>query len=620
MNRFLYRIDRMLSYGQGRQFLLIMLVVSGVVILFWGISMALGFRFSVDKIIQLVLSPGSFTHSDVPGLAFQIIVNLTGLVLVWSLLISLFSNIVQNRSEAFTQGLVRYRYQHHVLFLGADDMLADTITGQCAGHSSQPIVVLTEQDAAEVRTRLMAQLQDPSLRRRLVVLYGQRTQREQLLSVYAQRAERVFILGEPEEQDHDSKNILCLSLIKKLVTEADDNTVECYFLCHHLSTLRILQLQSSPLPKQLHLTVMNTSENWAQRVLVNGNGYPMLNRHANPSEQDADYVHLVLLGASQMAYSLASTCAHIAHYPNFFSRGVRTRITLVDPEMDTVSHYLRSRYDSLFRLARRAEIYWDQDGERKMHTTTYIPEADYDFLDIEWQFITARPETPELRTLLDQWSRDEQQMLTIAVCSDDMHANLATALYLPDHIATRGIPVLVYQSTNAALAEWTNDFTRYKNIYPFGMREDCYDVTFRSRLEWAKQGNEAYEDNAARLNPARKRKSWNDLKLTLHFSNLYSANYYHSVLCRIDPQYHARLEHQRWLTERLLLGYKAMDKAERVRIEQLPEEQKWKEMERLDPAFEHPNIQPFEELTAESVRKDEIMVQLWNNNTPTSHS
>jgi hypothetical protein len=76
----------------------------------------------------------------------------------------------------------------------------------------------------------------------------------------------------------------------------------------------------------------------------------------------------------------------------------------------------------------------------------------------------------------------------------------------------------------------------------------------------------------------------------------------------VDPQYHARLEHQRWMMERLLLGYKAMNKKERMRIEQLPESQKWVEMEKLEPYFEHPNIQPFEELTEESVRKDEVMV------------
>ena len=604
MNHFLYRIDRLLSQGQGRQIFYMALVVSVLVAFFWGISAAFGLQFTIGQVIQLILAPGEFVEHGDQFLAYQVIVNLVGLVLVSSLLISLLSNIVENRASAFSRGLLRYRFHDHVLFLGADDMLIDTIKGQCNDHAHQPIVVLTEQDAEEVRKRLMAQLDDPFLRRRLVVLYGHRTQREQLLSVYAQQAQRIFILGEPSEADHDSKSILALSLIKDLLT-GGTHTVECYFLCNHLSTLRILQLQTEPLPKTLHLTVMNAPESWAQRVLVNGDGYPSLNRHANPSADDTDYVHLVLLGASQMAYALAFTAAHVAHYPNYITRGLRTCITIVDPNMEIHSEFLRSHYASLFRLSR-------YNG--------HVPEPDDDFLDIEWQFITGRPETPAVRELLEQWSMDEGQMLTIAVCADDMRTNLSTALYLPDSIMSRNIPVLVYQSTNAALAQWTKDFTRYKNIYPFGMQEDCYDRNFQSRLAWAQRANEAYEDNAVRLNPKRVRKHWHDLKLTLQFSNLYSANYYHAVLRHIDPQYHARLEHQRWMTERLLLGYKAMSKAERVRIENLPEEEKWKEMERLDPYFLHPNIQPFEELTEESVRKDEVMVQLWNNNTPTTHS
>ena len=620
MNRFLYRIDRMLSQGQGRQILWMAIVVSVLVALFWGVSAAFGLQFTIGQIIQLILAPGEFVEHGDDYLAYQVIVNLFGLVLVSSLLISLLSNIVENRATAFSRGQLRYRFHNHTLFLGADEMLVDTIVGQCDPQDHQPIVVLTEQDAEEVRKKLMAQLQIPSLRRRLVVLYGHRTQREQLLSVYAQEAQRVFILGEPEEEDHDSKNILSLSLIRDLVAQGE-HTIDCYFLCNHLNTLRILQLQTEPLPSTLHLTVMNTSESWAQRVLINGEGYPSLNRHPVPSADDKEVVHLVLLGISQMAYALAFTAAHVAHYPNFIKQGLRTRITFIDPNMDVHSDFLSSHYASLFRLSHRTHISWQQTPKGKqMIKETYVPKPEDDFLDIEWQFISARPESPQVRELLEQWSKDEQQMLTIAVCSDDMRAALATALYLPDSVMTRQIPVLVYQSTNAALAEWTKDFTRFKNIYPFGMREDCYDKTFQKRILWAQQANDAYEDNAALLNPQRKRKHWHDLKLTLRFSNLYSANYFHTVLRHIDPQYHARLEHQRWMTERLLLGYKAMDKAERMRIEHLPEAEKDKEMARLEPFFEHPNIQPFEELTQESIHKDEVMVQLWSNNIHTTHS
>jgi len=607
MNRFLYRIDRLLSQGQGRQILWLALVVCFLMLLFWGTNALLGYPISLRHLISLMLSPGEFYEDNNFGL--QVIINLIGLVLVSSMLISLLSNMVENRVTAFSKGLVRYRFQDHTLFLGADEMLVDTILGQCDDNSSSPVVVLTEQDAEEVRKRLFAQIQHRSLRSRIVVLYGHRTQEEQLVSVHAQLAKRVFILGEPGEEDHDSKNIQSLSLIKNMA-EQGHRTIECYFLCNHLNTLRILQLQTVPLPAQLHLTVMNAQESWAQRVLVNNEGYPMLNRHEHPSAEDKEYVHLVLLGCSQTAYALAFTAAHVAHYPNFQTHGVRTRITIVDEQMDMHSDFLRSHYASLFKLSRRTHVHWEQQGDsKKMITSPYIPSPDDDFLDIEWQFISARPDTPEVRELMEQWSADEEQMLTVAVCMDDMRSSLATALYLPDSIMTRHIPVLVYQATNSALAQWTKDFTRYTNIYPFGMREDCYDNTFRDRLRWAQEANEAYEDNAARINPQRKRKHWFDLKLTLQFSNLYSANYCYAVLRRTDPKYYARLEHQRWLTERLLLGYKALDKDERIRIEQLPESEKWKEMERLDPWFVHPNIQPFDELTEESVRKDEVMVQ-----------
>ena len=123
MNRFIYRIDRLLSQGQGRQILYMAVVVGALVLLFWCISALFGMSFSVGQIIQLILAPGEFVnHGDV-HLVFQVIVNLIGLVLVSSLLISLLSNIVENRATAFSKGLLRYRFHDHVLFLGAYDML-----------------------------------------------------------------------------------------------------------------------------------------------------------------------------------------------------------------------------------------------------------------------------------------------------------------------------------------------------------------------------------------------------------------------------------------------------------------------------------------------------------------
>lgn len=599
----------MLSAGKGTQILWLALVVAVLFGLFFAINALLEEPLNIYSLLALLLSPGEFREET--HFAFQVIVNLFGLVLVSSMLISILSNIVENRVDDFTRGLVRYKFKDHLLFLGADEMIKDTIEGQFHTDEALPkaVVVLTTQDAAEIRKRLLAEIHDKAICKRLVVLYGDRTQREQLLSVWAQTARRVYILGEPDEPDHDTKNTLCLRELKGLETPT-----ECFMVCDHLSTLRIMQLQTEPLPPTFHLTVTNALEGWAQRMLVNQDGFPKLYRKDSISAHDDEYVHLVLVGATQMAYALAITAAHIAHYPNFLTKQRRTRITFIDNNIEQHRDFLRGHYDSLFRLSRQRYIWQERSGaEVKLHTEEYIPGPDFDFLDIEWEFVSAGVESPAVREMLVRWSKDKQQMLTIAYCLPDIKANLATALYAPDEVMTQQIPLLVYQPTNDALAEWTKEFTRYKNLYPFGMRQDCYDKIFRRRMRWAVEANEAYEDNAAKLNPQRKRKHWHDLKLTLQFSNMYSANYCYAVLRHTDKQYYARLEHQRWMTERLLLGYKAMDKAERIRIEHTPEPERQQLMNECDPYFMHPNIQPFEELTAESVHKDEVMTEYLSN-------
>ena len=594
MRNLRYRLDKAFSAAKGTQILWLAAIVAVLLVIVFACNYLFHIGLDTLDVFALVFSPGEF-RSDGHS-AFQVIVNFFGIVLVSTMFISLLSNAIENRAEAFERGLVRYKFSNHLLFLGADEMLADTIEGQFRAGEELPnaIVILTNQPAVEVRERLMTALQDKQIRKRLVVLFGDRTKREQLLSVYAQNAQRVFILGEPNESDHDTKNTLCLNELRLMAESQTQTVFDCYMVCDSLSTLRIMQLQTEPLPKNLYLTVTNALESWAQRILVNQDGYPKLYRKESISADDKEYVHLVLVGATQMAYTMGITAAHIAHYPNYISQHKRTRITLIDKNVEQHRDFLLSHFESLFRLSRHDD---------------YVPEKDFDFMDLEWQFIAEDIDSIKVRKLLKEWSHDKEQMLTIAYCFDDIKANLNAALYAPDEVMTAQIPLLVYQPTHDALAAWTQKFTRYKNIYPFGMRQDCYDKTSRQRIQWAMAANEAYEDNAAKLNPNRVRKGWHDLKLAIQFSNMYSANYSYAVLRHVDKKYHAELEHQRWLTERLLLGYKAMDKTARTRIEHLPESEKWKEMERLDPYFLHPNIQPFSELTEESIHKDAVMTE-----------
>ena len=368
INKLRYKIDHVLSAGKGTQILWLALIVSILLAIFYLINKTLDTPLNLLSLISLLLSPGEFREDR--HLTFQVIVNLVGLVLVSSMLISLLSNMVENRVDEFTRGVVRYRFKDHLLFLGADEMLKDTIEGQFRAEDKLPkaVVVLTSQDAAEVRKRLMSEIADKSIRKRLIVLYGDRTQKEQLQSVWAQTAQRIFILGEPNEPDHDTKNTLCLRELKNMAT-----AMKCYMACDHLSTLRIMQLQTEPLPANFHLTVSNALEGWAQRVLVNQDGYPRLYRKEQISADDRQYVHLVLIGASQMAYAMAITAAHTAHYPNFLTQGKRTRITFIDPNINAHRDFLRGHFESLFRLSRQQYVWLSNDGAQgTVHTEVAV--------------------------------------------------------------------------------------------------------------------------------------------------------------------------------------------------------------------------------------------------------
>ena len=79
MNRFAYRIDRLLSQGQGRQILYMAIVLTVLVAFFWSLSAMIGLPFTLAEIVRLILAPGDFIQDD-NYLAYQVLVNVVGLV------------------------------------------------------------------------------------------------------------------------------------------------------------------------------------------------------------------------------------------------------------------------------------------------------------------------------------------------------------------------------------------------------------------------------------------------------------------------------------------------------------------------------------------------------------
>ena len=205
---------------------------------------------------------------------------------------------------------------------------------------------------------------------------------------------------------------------------------------------------------------------WAQKVLVcktldhtANYEYLPLEGESGIRKDDEDYVHLVVVGMTRMGTALATQAALMAHYPNFVTKGKRTKITLIDENADKEKNFYIDRYDRLFALSNWSykEMVRSESGADKLETVfTHTPvEHDYlggDFLDVEWEFIQGTVAQLKLQKYIEECAIKSRKM-TIAICKDEPSRCLAAALNLEWRIYENVLQVLVYNRYDDALVE-----------------------------------------------------------------------------------------------------------------------------------------------------------------------
>ena len=155
------KIDGLLSEGRGMQliWLVIILVVSFLV--FWGISEFIfrdGF-FQWQDIVALYLDPGVFAGAGRHDL-FRLFITLFGAFFFAAMLISVVSNIFENISDSYKKGETRYRFENHILILGANHMLIGMLAKlrerfrEDDAYREIHIVIMTTQPVEALRDRL----------------------------------------------------------------------------------------------------------------------------------------------------------------------------------------------------------------------------------------------------------------------------------------------------------------------------------------------------------------------------------------------------------------------------------------------------------------------------------
>ena len=241
------------------------------------------------------------------------------------------------------------------------------------------------------------------------------------------------------------------------------------------------------------------------------------------------------------------------------------------------------------------------------------------FLDVEFEFIKGDIFSKKVQDKISIWAKDmDGQYLSIFLALSDQRQNFVMGMNMPDEVYDNEIPVFIRQDrsdnfvTNLRKKDQKDDDhklpyakvendgslkiekrdARYAKIYPFGMNETAFCADNHS-LKRAKLINYLYDtakydaykfQGILTLDSIPESKiwkeadeKWHNLSVALKWSNLYNSYTFRTKLAslramrglKIDDKTHdfdtlsdyevdaiAKVEHNRWNVEKLLMGYR----------------------------------------------------------------
>ena len=619
LDKILRTVDRAVSGTIGKQLLFFLFIAVVVFILlltastlfFPSQSIEQTFDFKFWNILFNFIEPGGYENIDGFERWLVFITNLSGMVLFAGVLVALLTNTIYQRIDRVKNGEVYYDFSGHVVVIGFDNICKGLVKQLAEQYE---VVLQTSKAAESVRNELFSGINE-KLKTRINVVSGSRVSREDVRKLNINKCKQVFLLGEMDEDAHDSQNIECMEIIGEIAAEADRN-IRCHVLFNDHSTFAAFQQHDIPgIRETIDFVPFNFYDMWAQKIFVENsynNGkvsYKPLDREPI-TEDSQNRVHLVILGMSNMGIALGLQAAQICHFPNFITKGIKTRITFIDKNADRKMNALKRRLRSFFD-----EIdYSYQNFDENIRYSNKTKKKK--FTDIEFEFIKARFEDEEVQRYLEEAALEKTSFLTVAVALSCASTALDGALYLPSAVYDSGASVLVRQEHSHAIVsmllreEEGDVYRKYKNLRPFGMIENSYDLKQADDLlpmmikyTYDNTTNEKiikdFNEDAIRRNWIENWRKTDNIS-ALKASNRYGANIIPVKQRSLDIKegvdlnprqinLAARIEHNRWVTEKLLVGFRAPTPEEAARITK-------EKREYFKAHFIHEDIKAYQEL------------------------
>ncbi len=535
---------------------------------------------------------------------------LLGIFLFNGVLIASLIVWLGNIKEKYRNGLEGYesflKRKDHYVIIGGNDMVIGIIKEifkkQKKGNKAPYILIQTSSDVEEFRRQLFSNLKSDE-QKHIIIQYGNRNSERDIKALCLNKAEEVFILGEESRIDdmesyHDTMNMKCLTLIYENIKNIEyfkkreeDKRLTIRFMFEYQAIFNVFKYSEiGEINERINFKPFYYYDMWAQKVLVceelNKKGnykYLPLEGINGIKKDDDNYVHLVVVGMTRIGTALATQAALIAHYPNYVTKKIRTKITLIDENADKEKDFYIDIYDKLFALSnwQYKEMVRGNDGEDKLETIYTHTPINYehlggDFLDIEWEFIKGNVAQLKLQKYIEECASNPAKM-TIAICEDEPSKCLATALNLDWKIYEKVQQVLVYNRYDDALINKITHKMYGENFKAFGKATECYSINMFEHAEFiAKELDRLYRQTQKRVKELQSKEKEQQprgkTETAEYWSNIYSANTLWTKLRCVDRkngeinaddiEIIAKVEHNRWNIEQLIMSYRHLEEHE----------------------------------------------------------
>lgn len=510
-------------------------------------------------------------------------------------------------------------------------------------------------------------------------MHGALTERATLDKLGIENCRDVHIIGDTLDCAMDNRNMECVLQISNLLKEKEEKRVQdvlrrerkrkekareekrpyvpkesveskkikCRVYFDRSTTYRMLQRGAVASFENIQFEPLCFQKNWTEEVLCVRHPYfsgaenmkslshqdQYLPLDRVPITEDSDkYVHFIIIGMSRMGNLLAIEAAQILHFPNFVKKGIKSKITMLDKNADEKVKVLHSDYKKYFEYTE-----WElfelnychccgdvgkkilaQNSGKTIEEKRGKKREKKQLVDQKWNFIKGDMNDRAVQQYLGEYAKDENAIVTVAVCVSKESDSTALAVSLPSEYyeKKRGIQILARQETGAGLLRalhspsWReygrSEDIDYGHVKSFGMRNREFilrpgteERALISHLVYTKardmliheapvDGNYHNLENWKKMLSALEKEgqgkdSWEALGLRAKFTNRYRSYMLWSMLRsikinRVDfndesgvdylanegRELHIKLknnanllasvEHNRWVVEELLLG------------------------------------------------------------------